>query len=122
MPRTTIHHDPYVHGVTGLETYLWADPQGPITSSASIRGYPVTCTAAPYEWRWRTGDGAGATSGHAGGPPPAQAVTHTYETKGGYELSVNVLWALVTNYGTGVVSVPSSRPYQVIEVRSVLTG
>lgn len=117
---SAIHHDPLVRGVTGLDTYLWADDQAPVTTDASIRGYPVVCTATPVRWTFETGDGGRYTATAPGGPHPEQAVTHLYETRADHTLVLDVTWSLDTNYGSGSVIRSSTTPYQVIEVRSVL--
>lgn len=114
--------NPGARGVTGLETYLWSNAQSPLSGSTSIRGYPVTCTATPYEWTWSTGDGSGYTTAHSGAPPPGHALAHTYDTTASYTVSLEVSWHLVTNYGSGGAVGSGSTPYDVIEIRSVLTG
>lgn len=119
-PPAAIHHDPYVDGVTGLETYLWAESQAPRSNSSSIRGYAVVCTATPVEWRWATGDGGTYAATAPGGPHPAQAASHMYDTTGAYSLSLDVAWTLETNYGSGGLLRSTSSPFRVIEVRSVL--
>lgn len=106
--------------MTGLETYLWAAAQAPLTGSSSIRGYAVVCTATPVEWRWTTGDGGRYAATTPGAPHPGQAATHLYETKGAYTLALDVVWTLDTNYGRGGLVRSASTPYRVVEVRSVL--
>lgn len=120
LPLAPIHTDPAPDGLTGLETRLWSDPAPPRSASGSIRGYPVTCTATAESWRWATGDGRTSTSAGPGGPPPAEAVRHTYERRDTYELTLVVTWRLDTNYGTGRATRTSRRDYHVAEIRSVL--
>ena len=121
-----IGHDPYRRGLTGMETYLWASAQGPASSSATIRGYPVTCTVTPVRWRFTTGDGGAYVADRYGGPHPDHAATHVYRTPNepgeDYELTVTVTWERSTNYGDDVVTEQAAKPYHVVEVRAALTG
>lgn len=109
-----------MRGVTGLDTYLWADPQAPVNTDASIRGYPVACTTTPVRWTFTTGDGGAYTADIPGGPHPGQVATHLYETTSDYTLGLDVTWVLDTNYGSGSVIRSTTTPYPVIEIRSVL--
>lgn len=142
LPAPVIGRDPWRAAITGMEVRLWAEPQGPLTSTAVIRGYAVTCTVAPYLWEWTTGDGGWCHRGHPygpqecrpgeyssswpGGPYPNNPVTHVYNTKNApdeyYTLTLTVWWQRVTNYGADEQPVTSSEPYHVTEVRSVLSG
>ncbi len=104
--------------------------------SVSLRGYSVTARARAARFRWITGDGASYTTTTCGREPDAEgdgseaAVQHTYETKGRYEVRLEVGWFGSYTFsgrgqrGTGSlggVGALSSRPYRVIEVISVLT-
>lgn len=120
LPRTAIHHDPIGRGVTrdvplggrpGTRHQLGEHPRLPRHVHSSPRRVAVGS-------RRRRQDG----TIHAGGPHPDHAAAHTYETKGGYRLSVDVVWSLQTNYGSATTAVGAEQPYQVIEIRSVLTG
>ena len=120
-PRSQIHHNPIHRGLTGLDTWLWSDPIDPLVTETTIRGYPVFCVATPYRWEWHTGDGGFYAVTTAGGPHPANPVTHLYETANPrYVLRLDVRWQLVTNYGSAHVTTTTMQPYTVIEVRSVL--
>lgn len=119
--QPSIGHDPYVDGLTGLMTYLWASPHAPKTSTGVIRGYPVSCTITAEEWVFETGDGGRYTSGSPGGPHPDHAAAHMYETKGDYTLTVTVRWRQETNYGgKPPVRASASKAYKVAEIRSVI--
>lgn len=119
--QPTIGHDPYVDGLTGLMTYLWASPHAPKTSTGVIRGYPVSCTITAEHWEFNTGDGGHYTSGTPGGPHPDHAAEHMYETKGDYTVTVTVRWRQETNYGgKPPVQASASKPYKVAEIRSVI--
>lgn len=122
LPAPVIGRNPQAEGVTGLETYLWAAAHPPASSTATIRGYPVTCTITPVRWTWTSGDGAAYTRGRPGGPHPDHPVEHVYETKGDYELGLSVVWRQTTSHGTTETVARHSELYHVFEVRSVLTG
>ena len=121
-----IGHDPYRRGLTGMDTYLWASAQAAASSSASIRGYPVSCTVAPVAWRFTTGDGGVYDADRHGGPYPDHAATHVYRRHNApgedYEITVTVTWQRSTNYGSDVRTATASKPYHVVEVRAALTG
>jgi hypothetical protein len=81
-----IHASPDTRGLTGAASWFWLDPAPRATSlSVALAGERVTVTAEPDSVQWRFGDG-GAFFGGAGvpyrpGPPPPEAVTHTYGTR-----------------------------------------
>lgn len=117
-----IGRNPDPEGLTGLETYLWAQAQEAQTASGAVRGYAVRCTVTPVRWTWDSGDGASYTRERPGGPHPDHAAEHVYETKGEYTQTLTVVWQARTAYGSGTVTRRSSVAYKVIEVRSVRTG
>lgn len=114
--------NPDPEGVTGLATYLWAQPQAPMSSSGVVRGYAVACTVTPVRWVWETGDGASYASDRPGGPHPDHPAEHVYETKGDYDQRLTVTWRAVTSMGTATLTRTTTEAYHVFEIRSVLTG
>lgn len=125
-PAATIGHDPYLDGLTGLETRLWASPAGPLAGGGVVRGHAVVCTLTPTEWRFGTGDGHSASADRPGGPHPDHAVAHVYETRNepgeDYTLTLTVTWQRATNYGADLLATTTTKPYHVVEIRSSLTG
>lgn len=114
--------NPDPEGVTGLETYLWAEPQSAQSGRAQVRGHPVACTLTPVRWTWTSGDGATYTRTRPGGPHPDNPAGHVYETKGDYTMTLTVDWQADTSLGTATLSRTTERDYHVFEVRSVRTG
>lgn len=120
-PEPVLGRDPDPEGVTGMDTYLWAQPQDAMSSTTSVRGYPVACTITPMTWTWRTGDGGSYTRNRPGGPHPDNPADHVYETKGDYQMSLTVAWRATTTYGSAALTRTTTQPYTVFEIRSVLT-
>ncbi len=108
--------------MTGLDTWLWAVTPAGASINTTIRGYPVTCSVSPVGWTWESGDGSTYRRDHAGAPHPMESVTHLYETKGDYDLTLRVDWRLETNYGSATLPVTHTERYHVFEVRAVLTS
>lgn len=120
LPSPRLYRNPDHEGVTGMETWLWAERHAPVTSTATIRGYPVTCRAVAERWTWRTGDGTSFTRAHPGSEPPHHAAEHVYRRKGSYTQRLVVHWRLETGQGTGATTREATRPYRVVEVRGAL--
>ena len=134
-PASTTGLDPYVDGLTGLETRVWSTtlPAQPI--SVGVGNSTVVGTAVPVLYRWHMGDGTSVTAAHPGSAQ-SPAATHVYETKGDYEVVLEIEWQadveVVTQLpGGGVlrfrqdpplapVTIAGSRDYPVVEVRSIL--
>jgi hypothetical protein len=147
-----IRRSPAAAGVTGIASWVWLDPP-PTTHALSVTlgREAVTVTATPAV-RWLFGDGGvsdvGAGVPYRPGPPPADAVTHGYETRclpgdrgrnpfvlascgsAGYRLMAVVSWR-ISYRATGPVSSSGSLPtrttevsvsYPVSEVRGFLGG
>jgi hypothetical protein len=135
IPQPGININPGELGATGVETWLWSSAADPVSVSVTLRGYAVTGVAAPTEWHWNMGAMAGTSNPPPGlragrpGSPDQPAVRYTYETKGGYTITHQVEWSgtfTVSGWGlpgltldAGAIVVESSRPYQVVEIRSV---
>ncbi len=134
-PAPTVKLSPSSRGITGVATRLWADPPTPVVVGPLVlRGWSVTGRADTTKWEWSMGDTAGTrnpdpylSSTRAGSASDA-AATYTYETKGGYTVTVTVTYGgrftVVGPYGVtvnadiGAMAVTGSRAYDVIEVRS----
>ena len=131
IPGPQIGVSPTTDGVTGLETWMWAaNPQTTVRVSVTLDGFTVTGTAQLVGYQFDFGDG-GSTSSTIGGSEAQPAVRHTYETKGDYTLRVASLWRgefVMTGPGLTTplpvdlrtAQLTSTRPYRVVEIRSVL--
>ena len=118
-------------GLTGLESYFWlAEPVAPITATAAVRGIRVIAEAAPAHYLWRFEPDADLMTSDPGRPWTESRpgnIGHTYETKGHYDVSVEVVWRARWRIGTGAwrdlgfFSTLDSRPYPVQEIVPVLT-
>jgi hypothetical protein len=118
-------------GLTGLESYFWlAEPVSPVTATASVPGLRVIAEAAPDHHLWRFEPGADLMTDHPGRPWTATRpgnIGHTYETKGRYDVSVEVVWRARWRIGSGAwrglgfFSTVDSRRYPVREIVPVLT-
>lgn len=97
---------PGSRGVIGMPTWMWvADPGeqtiGPITRTASERGFTVTATATMDRIVWTMGDGRTVTC-HGAGTPYQDAFGkrssptcgHTYTRKGRYTVSAVSYWTV----------------------------
>lgn len=120
LPAPWLYRNPDREGVTGMETWLWAARHSPLSSTATIRGHRVTCTAVPERWTWHTGDGASHSRSDPGREPPRHAADHVYQRKGSYTQRLVVRWRLETSAGVSSATREASRPYRVVEVRGAL--
>jgi hypothetical protein len=81
-----VHTSPRSTGLTGTDSWFWLDPS-PKTEELSVvlAGETVAVTAEPTAVEWHFGDGlvlvAGPGRPYRAGPPPADAVVHSYETR-----------------------------------------
>jgi hypothetical protein len=118
-------------GLTGLPTYVWLEETPrPVSASASVPGLVVTAEARPVQYRWSFGDGEDKVTDNPGRPWTKTRrgnITYTYETKGHYEVAVEVVWAARWRVdggewrALGYFSNSDSRPFPVRQVISVLT-
>ncbi len=132
LPLPVIHVSPpgtsQWPGVTGLGAHFWADTPPNAVATAAIRGFEVTVTAQPVAYAWSLGDGRTlvGTLGAADAPIVARWVR-----KGTYDLTLHVVWhatshatypslGLVIDEDLGNVTIPTTIPYRVAEVRSLL--
>lgn len=134
-PASTTGIDPAIDGLTGLPTRFWSTTLAAAPVSVRVRNSTVVGTAMPLEYRWQLGDGATASSSRPG-TPAAPAVTHVYETKGPYDVTLEVVWQADVEVSVELpsgrvlrfahdpplqpVSIAGVRPYRVVEIRSVL--
>lgn len=122
LPAPDLHVDPDSRGVTGLETRISTGGPTTVTVSAGIRGYEVRGVATLVGHHFDTDEGPLAGDGDA---------RHTFERKGGHEISVSATWqATVTLTGPGITTpipvaigtatIRATRSYPVVEIRGVL--
>jgi hypothetical protein len=117
-------------GLTGLPSFFWVGNElRPISATAGVRGITVTAEARPVTYLWNFGDGHERTTAHPGRPWTSTRdgnVGHLYETKGRYEVAVEVVWAARwrVNAGPwrdlGYFSTSDSVGYPVREMIAVL--
>ena len=130
LPSPALAINPATVGITQLPSWFWVTGvRGPVTVTATIDGYSVTTTATPVAYQWNFGDGSTDTS-QTPGSEFDPSVTHTYDYKGTYIVSLLVDYTGTFSYagpgGTGTESLGNylepgtSIPYVVQEVRSVL--
>lgn len=118
-------------GLTGLESYFWlSDPVGPVRAVAQVPLVTVVAEAAPDHYLWRFEPGAELMTEHPGRPWTKSRpgnIGHNYETKGHYDVSVEVVWRARWRIGDGewrglgFFSTIDSRSYPVREVIPMLT-
>ncbi len=117
-------------GLTGLDSYFWlAEPLRPITATAGVPGLTVTARAVPFRYIWDFGDETDAVTAGSGRPwtrsKPGD-ISHLYETKGSYGVTVSVIWEASFSVnggpwtGIGRFSTTDSRGYRVQEIVPVL--
>lgn len=99
---------------------------GPMTWTDQVAGLSVTTTVTP-EWHWTFGDGGEMTTAQPGGPWPDTSVSHSYDAKGTYEVSVTTTWDgtfTIAGVGTfpitGQVTQEASMQVPVRPARAVL--
>ena len=130
LPVPHFNFNPGTLGLTQLPTWMWlTGVGGQVTATVTIRGYSVVTTAHPIAYYWFFGDG-GSTVGSSPGSEAEPSVTHTYVTKGAYDVEVIIGWSgqyTFTGHGQpaetvvlGTVDGPTAAAdYGVQEVRSV---
>ncbi|MGH9189974.1 MAG: PKD domain-containing protein [Acidimicrobiales bacterium] len=121
--------DPVGDGLTGLETWLWAEvPTALVSVAAGLRGFTGQASATAVRFRWAMGDGATYTS-TTPGSRESPAARHIYQSKGDYTMALTITWRgsfAATRNGVaappanlGEVEVPYQRTYHVVEARGV---
>jgi hypothetical protein len=105
-PTPRIEIAPESVGLTGLESFFWVEPPGPVRAAAGVGGITVVAEARPVQYVWSFGDGSGLVSNHPGVPRHTSderlaTVTHTYETDGSREVIVEQIWEARWRSGAG---------------------
>jgi hypothetical protein len=117
-------------GLTGLETYVWIDEPAQVSISASAGGTTVDAGAFPSQYLWDWGDGNDTLTYDSGRPWTRHrpgSIEHVYETRGRYDLSVEVVWEAQwrINGGAwealGFFSLGDSVDYPVRQIQARLT-
>ncbi len=92
-------------GLTGLDSFFWlASPPRPITAAAGVGGFSVTAEARPIQYVWDFGDGVNKTTSHSGRRWSRRRpgnIPHLYETRGRYDVAVEVIWEARWRLGAG---------------------
>jgi hypothetical protein len=88
-------------GLTGLDSFFWlAQQPQPISASAGV----VTAEARPSQYAWDFADGHNKTTSSSGRrwtPRREGNIAHMYETRGSYDVSVDVIWTARWRIGSG---------------------
>jgi hypothetical protein len=117
-------------GLTGLETYVWIDEPAAVSVSAAAGGTTVDARAFPSQYLWDWGDGNDTLTYDSGQPWSRNrpgSIEHIYETRGRYDLSVEVVWEAQwrINGGAwqalGFFSLGDSVDYPVRQIQARLT-
>lgn len=134
----SVNLDPYVRGLTGLETYLWYEGPTSDTVSLTLNGYGVTARIAAVEFRWDMGgdgrDGERRYSSPTPGSAAVPAAAHTFALPAPVVVVHETVWTgsavltgpglpaggVVVDLGQAVLS--TARAYDVIEVRTPVVG
>ncbi|MEM7337679.1 MAG: hypothetical protein AAF467_03460 [Actinomycetota bacterium] len=132
----TVNTDPFVRGLTGLETYFWYE--GPTADAVTItlNGYSVSATIQAEEFTWDTGaesrDGGQLYVSAAPGSADAPAAEHTYALPDDVVIVHEITWSGSATIGgpglppggigvdLGVATLSTARAYDVIEIRAPL--
>ena len=118
-------------GLTGLRSYFWLQREpAPVVASASVPGLVVTAEAHPVRYRWDFGDGPVRSTAHPGRAWTKRRpgnIGYTYERRGRYPVSVEVVWQARWRMGAGAwndlgyFSNSDSRAYSVRQMVAMLT-
>jgi hypothetical protein len=117
-------------GLTGLPSYFWlAQRPQPISATAGAGGITVTAEAYPTQYVWTFGDGGDLVTTTSGRPWTRDVpgnIEYTYETRGRYDLSVEVIYQARWRVdggpwqSLGFFSTSDLRTYPVRQVVAVL--
>ncbi len=91
-------------GLTGLDSFFWTDPPRPIQVTATVPGLTVTAEARPRQYVWDFDDGNSRTTTRAVRPWTRRhsgTIRHTYESRGAYDVALEVVWEARWRAGTG---------------------
>ena len=117
-------------GLTGLETYVWVERPAPVAVSAAAGATTVDARAFATQYLWDWGDGDDTLTYEPGTPWSRYregSIGHLYETRGRYELSVEVVWEAQWRIdggawqALGFFSLSDSVDYPVRQVQARLT-
>ncbi|MGH2791804.1 MAG: hypothetical protein ACRDJ0_12595 [Actinomycetota bacterium] len=117
-------------GLTGLETYVWIDAPEDVLVTAVAGGTTVQARAFPSQYLWAWGDGDDTLTYDSGRPWTRHqpgTIEHIYETRGRYDLSVEVVWEAQWRIGggpwqpLGFFSLSDTVDYPVRQIQSRLT-
>lgn len=140
VPAPELGVSPIVRGLTGLETWFWYEQDEPFTDYPFVpltltvqdefndATYTVSAQAWISEYLFDTGDGVILSGDGPGGDGEDNAAaTYMYETTGTYNITWDVSWVgeyTWTGYSgvdvLGPLVLSGARPYNVVEIRSVL--
>ena len=130
-PEPDLQVTPSGIGLTGLESYFWLETSPePIEATAQAGPVLVTAQARAVQYVWNFGDGSDMVTNGSGRRWSASRggnIGHVYETRGRYDLVVDVVWEARWRIGggpwqsLGYFSNSDSRPYRVRQVIAVLT-
>jgi hypothetical protein len=131
-----VNIDPYVRGLTGLETYLWYEGPTSDAVSLTLNGYGVAAQIEAVEFRWDVGgesrEGGQVYASPVPGSAEDPAAVHTYAIPADVTLVHEILWvgsAVLSGPGLpaggvtidlGQAFLTTARAYDVIEVRTPL--
>ncbi|MBA2272924.1 MAG: PKD domain-containing protein [Actinobacteria bacterium] len=131
-PSPVIEVAPEQVGLTGLDSFFWlGQSPSPISATARVSGLTVTAEARPTEYVWDFGDGQEEVTTEPGRPwtrTSEGSISHLYETKGSYDLSVEIIWRARWQADDGpwqqlgMFSNSAGESYPVKEVVSVLVS
>jgi hypothetical protein len=133
-----VNLDPYIRGLTGLETHMWYEGLTADSATLTLNGYGVTADIEAIEFRWDmdgpSRDDLQAYSSLVAGSSDLPAATHTYAVPGEVEIVHEVVWigaSVLTGPGLpaggisvdlGAAILATARDYDVIEVRTPLVA
>lgn len=126
-----LNTSPGGHQITGIETWLWLDPDQWLahTARAELPGLWAEVTATPTRAEWDPGDGSPRITCNGPGRPATPNSTtdcgHTYTVIGDYTLTVRVTYAVTwraSNGATGTfdaIVLTDSAPVEVQQRQAV---
>lgn len=137
FPRS-LDDDPDALGYVGWNMWLWADQPapntwGPISRTATARGYSVTATATVERIEWDMGNGDTITCS-AGTPwkknlvnnEPSPDCGYIYDHLGPYTVTATSHWRVdwegIGQSGTLELTLSDTRNINVAEIQVVITG
>jgi hypothetical protein len=95
-PRPKLALSPRSIGLTGLRSFFWVGEDLPtVSAQASIPGMVVEAEARPLQYLGDFGDGSTKTTSSPGRPWTKRRpgnIAHLYETKGRYDVVLEVVW------------------------------